>query len=297
MKRNIITLLISAGLIMSSYAVADGWKSTGYYNLTNTGSIVNTGHNLTASTVVMNGFMNSYRNDYAEVCVYCHTPHGASTVVTAPLWNRTASAATYSLYSATTTLDRPVTQPGLNSLTCLSCHDGTVGMDSIINMPGPGGYNSTQQSATSTNFLNTWSGAGGGGAASHTTMNGCTYCHDANGVGLGLQNFIPFIIGTDLRNDHPVGIAYPTTFNVGVDFHQPTDLDPGKTAYFDTNNNNRPDTKEIRMYDTGNGYEVECASCHDPHGVPSAGAGSLFIPSFLRVSNASSALCLTCHVK
>ena len=34
---------------------------------------------------------------------------------------------------------------------------------------------------------------------------------------------------------------------------------------------------------------VECASCHDPH--TSAN------PTFLRVSNAGSAVCLSCHVK
>jgi hypothetical protein len=67
--------------------------------------------------------------------------------------------------------------------------------------------------------------------------------------------------------------------------------------FFDLNGNGRPDTREVRVYDSGDGFEVECASCHDPHGVPSAGAGSSFIPTFLRVANAGSALCLTCHTK
>ena len=49
--------------------------------------------------------------------------------------------------------------------------------------------------------------------------------------------------------------------------------------------------------DTGDGFEVECASCHDPHGVPSDGAGSTFNPAFLRVANSESNLCLSCHVK
>jgi cytochrome c553 len=72
---------------------------------------------------------------------------------------------------------------------------------------------------------------------------------------------------------------------------------------------------------SGEGSEVECASCHDSHGVPSAGAGSRFNPSFLRVNNGigegmnydgntpttagisgivsdgASALCQTCHAK
>ena len=59
----------------------------------------------------------------------------------------------------------------------------------------------------------------------------------------------------------------------------------------------RPDPDEVRFYDTGDGFEVECASCHDPHGVPSDGAGSTFNPAFLRVANSESNLCLSCHVK
>ena len=49
---------------------------------TNQGSIGNTRHNLTQRQVSGGGpagvSMDSYRNDYEEVCVYCHTPHGAN---------------------------------------------------------------------------------------------------------------------------------------------------------------------------------------------------------------------------
>ena len=58
---------------------------------------------------------------------------------------------------------------------------------------------------------------------------------------------------------------------------------------FDINGNSYPDKEEPRMYDTGDGPEVECASCHDPH---YAGHDSL-----LKVDNTDSALCLTCHDK
>ncbi|HSO06820.1 MAG TPA: cytochrome c3 family protein, partial [Pelomicrobium sp.] len=91
------------------------------------------------------------------------------------------------------------------------------------------------------------------------------------------------------------GIRYPQP-TVGFDFNEPT-RKVGALAYFDVNANQHADSNEVRLYDTGEGYEVECASCHDPHGVPSGGAGSVFNPTFLRVSNAGSQLCLTCHVK
>jgi hypothetical protein len=42
-----------------------------------------------------------------------------------------------------------------------------------------------------------------------------------------------------------------------------------------------------------NGPSVECASCHDPH----VEAGGVAGATFLRVSNAGSAVCLACHNK
>lgn len=57
------------------------------------------------------------------------------------------------------------------------------------------------------------------------------------------------------------------------------------------------DKGDIRMYGVGTDSRVECASCHDPHGVPSAGPGSTFNPTFLRKPNIGSTVCLTCHTK
>ena len=76
-------------------------------------------------------------------------------------------------------------------------------------------------------------------------------------------------------------------------------IDSGRTsaARIDNDGNGFPDNRELRLYDTGEGFEVECASCHDPHGVPSGAPGSTFNPTFLRVPNAGSAVCLTCHAK
>lgn len=247
--------------------------------------------------------MNPYRNDYGEVCVYCHTPHGASGVVAAPLWNRTATTATYTTYDAlgTSTLTSTVTNPGVNSLTCLSCHDGTLGVDSIINMPGAGNYSAAQETSQNNAFLDTWTNPSGPDATTHLGLDavnqssGCLACHspDAGVVGAGATDFTAFAIGTDLRDDHPVGINLPTN-RIGVDFFNPIG-NVGGTRFYDGNGNGRPDSDEIRFYDTGEGPEVECASCHDPHGVSPGGPGGTFNATFLRVSNTGSALCLTCH--
>lgn len=279
----------------------------------NRDGIINTRHNLTQSTIGAGSVtMNQFRNDYGEVCVYCHTPHGADGATTAPLWNRTRPNATYTTYEqlGTSTLTQPVSAPGPNSLTCLSCHDGTLGVDSVINMPNQnsvgvpsGNYDPAQITAQNDAFLNSWTNASGPDATVHVGLNaenpalGCLACHAAGAgvVGAGATDFSIFAIGTDLRNDHPIGITYPGA-GIGIDFNPLTGTAPG-VAFFDNNGDSRPDTDEIRLYDTGAGPEVECASCHDPHGVPSAGTGSTHLPSFLRVSNVGSGVCLTCHTK
>lgn len=133
--------------------------------------------------------MDNALNNYVEVCVYCHTPHGASSQITAPIWNRTINTATYAIYDKPRTLNQAISQPGPNSLTCLSCHDGTIVIDSVINMPGSGGYDPAQAAAMNINFLDGWNNP----AALHATLGftpgsdqQCTYCHSQGG---GAQGF------------------------------------------------------------------------------------------------------------
>jgi len=78
-----------------------------------------------------------------QVCIFCHTPHNAAAVPGAPLWNHAVTMATFSTYSSST-LNAVLGQPTGNSKLCLSCHDGTVAVDSYANNSGshmmdPGG--------------------------------------------------------------------------------------------------------------------------------------------------------------
>jgi predicted CXXCH cytochrome family protein len=66
-----------------------------------------------------------------EICIACHTPHNSDTSITdAPLWNHQMSTANYTLYSSPS-LEVAPTQPRGPSKLCLSCHDGTVAVDSF----------------------------------------------------------------------------------------------------------------------------------------------------------------------
>ena len=76
-----------------------------------------------------------------QICVFCHTPHGADTAAPAPLWNKTLpTGSAFTTYAdlKSSTIDGKILTVGSVSLACLSCHDGTQAMDNIINSPGSG---------------------------------------------------------------------------------------------------------------------------------------------------------------
>jgi len=94
--------------------MADGWDPAS--KASNVGGISNTRHNLTMSYVGdTTGNMDFARNDYGEVCVYCHTPHGANSTIDAPLWNHTIKSATYTTYDMALMSGQTPTQPPDNS--------------------------------------------------------------------------------------------------------------------------------------------------------------------------------------
>ena len=69
-------------------------------------------------------------NSSGEICIVCHTPHNAQALTSAPLWNHTYTTQTFNVYSGFD-LDATVGQPSEASKLCLSCHDGTVALDSF----------------------------------------------------------------------------------------------------------------------------------------------------------------------
>lgn len=76
-----------------------------------------------------------------EICLPCHTPHFAMAGLPR-LWNHTMSSATYTMHEG------PGDQDDFDyrSRMCLSCHDGTVALDSF------GGMNGTSYMPASANL-------------------------------------------------------------------------------------------------------------------------------------------------
>jgi predicted CXXCH cytochrome family protein len=182
-------------------------------------------------------FQSATWNSTGEICVVCHAAHnpdpGASDGV--PLWNHDITTQTFTLYSdaGNNTLDASdIAQPAGVSKLCLSCHDGTVALDSF------------------------------GGNTGSTNISGAT------------------LVGTDLSNDHPVSFTYNTALAT-ADGALWNPSDAGHTTAL-----GGTIQADLLFSD-----KLECGSCHDVH---NNGLGST---ALLRIDNAASALCLTCHQK
>ena len=242
--------------------------------------ISGTKHNLSTSGTASNK-MTAPAIAAAEICVFCHTPHGASTTNKAPLWNKGSTGSTYTTYSSasSSTIDGTVSLSTSVSLGCLSCHDGAQAMDNMINAPGSGGYNAAGASLVGA----VWVGA--------ATMPA------------GIAN-----LGSDLTNDHPVAIQYcgggltgatttvsgtcgDTDFKNGSTDVKTKNVGGTQVFWVDTGTPASRQKTDLPLYANSGvtGPTVECATCHDPHSDAQL--------TFLRISNAASAVCLTCHVK
>jgi predicted CXXCH cytochrome family protein len=145
--------------------------------------VADTKHNLSTSKIAA---AEIYSTDQTEICVFCHTPHnalknsGATNYL--PLWNHTLSGTTsYGTYTsvtmnATTSDIGEATLAGATtSHLCLSCHDGTVAVNSF-------------NRASTINSTTTMAGAG----------------QTAGKISAGRGSNL----GTDLSNDHPINFTY-----------------------------------------------------------------------------------------
>jgi predicted CXXCH cytochrome family protein len=158
-------------------------------------SVVNTKHNLGSS----NSVSSNHTTATTEICIFCHTPHGADQTTFAPLWNRATGTATYTRFSALgrLTFDAKEAPIGAVSAACLSCHDGTQSMDSVINSSG----------SDTTGLLD--AGAGNGAWSQGRAMgNGTFAAADGAWNGSLLPRGDMVFLGTDLSNDHPISMQY-----------------------------------------------------------------------------------------
>ena len=294
----VLVTIVTAAVI---WAVTQAWASHcgGSTGRSCTEDIRNTKHNLAANTDILS-------TGTTEVCVFCHTPHGGRTDVggstnvpatgLAPLWNRTLPPQNgFTMYDSPNfdkQLNGAIDGPKGISLACLSCHDGTIAFDALINAPGSGGYNPANKvSQTGTNpgaHIDTMTFNGPGVDSDKSMKEGDRpaqgpsndpergyrggrndFVFDQGGTG-GMEPFPN--LGRDLRNDHPISIKMPQ----GAVDPQFNDARSNSTRVI---GGIRPVQRlgyalpidkrdQVRLYSTDGDPEVdwvECASCHNPH--------------------------------
>ncbi|MGA9665769.1 MAG: hypothetical protein WBQ69_04875 [Gallionella sp.] len=118
----------------------------------------------------------------------------------------------------------------------------------------------------------------------------CRACHGTNG-NKGARDLSA--IYANPGSHHPVGVRYPPASQAEPNLRMPDDRND-VVAFFDRNGNGQPDNDEVVLFGANGAMTVECASCHREHGTSQSPGGSTADP-YLRVENANSALCMTCH--
>lgn len=272
-KQHLFIRFIVAGLLISLSQLSAAARDS---------DIRNTRHNLGTTTSSHSSGQVNPSAGTSEICVFCHTPHGANTDPGTPLWNRQLKDSGYTTYSSATIdatnatpsgSENMLPQPDGSSKLCLSCHDGTLAVASVTNAPG--------------------SGAGSG-------ITGTINSLDANKD-----------LGTDLTNDHPISVTY----NDGLvtadgEMRKTSELSPhvGPRTPGGTN-------FTLPLETIGSDDKVQCTTCHDPHisGTDSDGTWTTDTIKFLRanrfqlgapeddatnaINAADDIICLYCHTK
>jgi Doubled CXXCH motif (Paired_CXXCH_1) len=207
-----------------------------------------------------------------QVCVFCHTPHEATTGIVAPLWNRKLSGATYTPYSSSS-LEADAAElaaaPGGSSKLCLSCHDGTMAIDKVNVLNGI------------KNATITMTGTSAGKMPTANATAGFT------------RN-----LGTDLSNDHPISFTYDSTL-AGRDGELRS---PDGTLVGNRVRGATPPKMPLEN------SQMQCATCHDPHlrDKTASNGNAKFLrmnrfqatqPTGGAFSAASDTICLACHDK
>jgi predicted CXXCH cytochrome family protein len=237
-----------------------------------------TDHNLSTS-----GTGSVHSTTLNQICYFCHTPHQemntTDPAVTTPpnaqipLWNHYLSnVSSYGVYSSPSfdALGTNIADLGATNIAgtarasnlCLSCHDGTVGVNTLYK----GVYSATGNTSPAM-------------SCNGTTVAANTPCYMPSGA------VFPQNPALGLREDHPINFTYDATL-------------AAKTVDLVTPTYNTTGIGGTRYGVTGSAAglflplfvnnTMQCATCHNVH------SNRIGRP-FLRDTTTNSALCLDCH--
>ena len=142
--------------------------------------IIGTAHDLSATGL-------HHVTQAAEVCVFCHAPHDGQEGISQniPEWNHLTTTVQFVVNGGSGIKGTLDSQPTGPSLACLSCHDGTVAMGALHEVPNGGGESD-------------YSHAEGGVSRTTGLMQGAN------------------LVGRDLSRVHPISMTYRDDLNKGL---------------------------------------------------------------------------------
>jgi predicted CXXCH cytochrome family protein len=249
-------------------------------------TIISTKHNLSVS-----GPGTIKATSESEICIFCHAPHHSRT--DHPLWNRADPTLTYTLYGSSTT-KALIGQPDGSSILCLSCHDGTIALGSVLNrttpiqMSGgvttmPAGVNNLTKDMSNDHpvsfVYDAALAASNGQLKDPGSLTGpvklengklqCTSCHDPHE-----NTYTPFLVASNQASGLCLTCHATTNWSGGSHYSSPKNW-----------NGIAPDPWFHTPYTTV--AQNACENCHNPH----SAAGKLRLMDF----QAEESNCLDCH--
>lgn len=226
------------------------------------GGIAGSPHDFSKTNSVAYGSWNQ-RNG---ICSACHAAHHTDDAQLAPLWVHATTASAFTPYSSPT-MNASVGQPDKESLACLSCHDGTLGINTQIS----GGTN-----------------VNSGGAS--------VYVDPSAKIGPDLHTTHPISFTYDAALATADGaLENPTTYKIGDPKTVLTvSTAPVPTSWAGTSLTGKTIDQAMLF-----GGKMQCSSCHDVHRLDGSSATSTIL---LRISGSDSGgrgslICRTCHIK
>jgi hypothetical protein len=232
--------------------------------LTSRAGIVGSPHDFSSQS------WNTDPSDPATVCSTCHTPHHADSSVV-PLWSHATTVSSFTMYNkanvpSSQMVAVPAGQPNGISKACLSCHDGTVAINTYGGSPAYGGTMTTHGTAT---FV-------------------------TNGANLG----------TDLTHSHPISLVYnPALVGTGPNqdqwLYNPNTtpvLTPVSGTFVPGND------MTVNGFLLNGNNSLECTSCHDVHNQEGTPYDIMLNPKLVKIVGVDagghgSLLCRSCHNK
>jgi hypothetical protein len=197
------------------------------------------------------------------VCSPCHSAHNTDPAQIIPLWNHDTTVGPFVMYGSPTLQASLPSSPNGVSLACLSCHDGTLGINAPI-----------------------------GGLGTNTPF----YIDPSAKIGPDLHTTHPISFTYDAALATSDGeLEDPTTYHIGdAKTRLTVSAAPVPTAWDGTSLTGKSIDEALLV-----NHKMQCSSCHDPHKmIGSAPSSGIMVKiSGSDAGGRGSLICRTCHVK